>query len=130
MRSQRYRPGLVPGLVLLLAAAGCFGGRPPEPADPDRAREVLRATLDAWQKGESGDSLQQRQPAIIVVDEEWRDGYRLLGYKLGGELPMGGELRCRVALSLKNPRGRAVKKDAVFNVGTGSVLTVSRQDDS
>jgi hypothetical protein len=128
MRRTTRRPGLVPGLALLLAAAGCTG-RPPEPVDPGRAREVLHTALDAWQKGDPGEALQNRSPAILVIDEEWRGGYRLVSYRLEGDQPLGGGLRCRVSLSLKDLRGRAVRKQAVYSVGTSPALTVTRGDD-
>jgi len=121
------RAGLLVLGAALAVAAGC--ARPPAPADPVQAREALRAALDAWQKGEPAQSLQHGRPAVIVVDYEWRNGYRLAGYQVEGDEPFAAGLRCRVALALTDPHGRPVRKPAVYTVGTSPVVTVTREEE-
>lgn len=113
---------------VLVAALGC-GGSPPAPADRDQALGALRTTLDTWQCGSDAILLQAQKPPIQVVDHEWRSGYKLLRYQVEKDAAFGGDLRCQVKLSLKDARGRPVSKTAVYSVGTGSPLTVVREED-
>lgn len=131
MKAIRWmpRPGRAMTLALVGFLAGCGGMSPPQPADPARGQEALTTILDAWQKGEAPEALNQRQPPIYVVDHEWRAGQRLLRYELGAQEPSGGSLRCRVQLTLKGRSGGGVRKAAIYSVGTSPVLTVHRDDD-
>ena len=108
---------------------GCCQPAMPQPADPDQARAALRVALDVWQKGGAAESLKDRQPALIVVDYEWRSGYRLVRYQLEKDEPLGADLRCHVKLSLQNNRGKSVQKTAIYSVGTSPALTVMREED-
>jgi hypothetical protein len=120
-------------IFLLISAlsglAGCSGPSRPMPADAVQAREALRLALDSWQKGAAAQALKDRQPPIQVVDHQWRTGYQLVRYQLGNDGQIGTNLRCQVQLALKNPRGKALNKKAVYSVGTSPVLTVSREED-
>jgi hypothetical protein len=109
--------------------SGCGGLPPPRPVDAEQARQTLQQTLDAWKAGEEPSSLQGRKPAVHVADHDWDAGVRLLDYTLAGDQPRGGDLLCRVTLSLENDKGRKYQKAAVYSVGTGSALTVLRGDD-
>jgi hypothetical protein len=115
--------------ALLACVAGCGRGSPPQPADPDRARAALRLALDAWQQGQAPRSLQGREPPVRVIDREWRAGYKLVRYELAADGPLGADLRCQVRLLLRNGRGQAVRKKAVYSVGTSPALTVVREED-
>lgn len=136
----KYRPGektmnlmrlkLRYGLLLLGVLAffpGC-GTSPSAPANPDKARDALRASLDAWQNGEKPHTLKERKPAIHVVDYEWTDGQRLLHYQIGTDELIGNQLRCRVQLTVQNKLGRVVRQPAAYSVGTDPILTVHRDD--
>jgi hypothetical protein len=107
---------------------GCSGLSPPPPADPDQARTALRLALEAWHKGAAPESLKQGEPAIRVIDHEWASGYRLLHYQVEQDTPLGANLHCHVHLSLKNTRGTRVQKRARYNVATGPVVTVFREE--
>jgi hypothetical protein len=112
-------------LGLALAAPGCKRSAPP-PADPDKGREVLKTTLDAWQKGESADSLRQRSPSITAADSKWQGGHQLVRYEIGESRIVGGELQCNVVLVLKAPNGKQSEQKAIFNVSTSPKLVVVR----
>jgi hypothetical protein len=121
------------GVAVLLAGAlslapGC-GRSAPRPADPERAGQALRATLDAWKNGESVETLQRQEPPVRVIDREWRSGHRLKSYKVEKTEPVGADLRCQVALTVHGPRGRPVTKRAVYSVGTSPALTVTREEE-
>ena len=112
-----------------LSWAGCSHTSPPSPADPGQARQALRLALDTWQQGSTPGLLQASEPPIHVVDHQWRSGYKLVRYQLGGDGPLGANLRCQVQLSLKNARGKPLQKKAIYSVGTSPVLTVVREED-
>jgi hypothetical protein len=116
----------------LLAAALAFGcgGPTPQPADPSLAREALREALDAWQRGETAESLSRRRPPIVVVDHQWNSGAKLAKFELAdGEQPAGADLRFEVVLHLE---GAQKKKNAptraAYTVGTKPKTTVVRED--
>jgi hypothetical protein len=121
---KRWKPAAC-ALLAALAAAGCSG--PPRPADPSQAREALRAALDAWKRGEAPEALAQGRPPVYVHDDDWQAGRRLLDYELSGDEPFGGELRCRATLSLDGGGGPATKA-AVYGVGVGPTLTITREE--
>jgi hypothetical protein len=129
---KRALSHLRPWLLLLAAmaaGAGCSSS-PPEAADAEQARSALNRALDAWQHGESAESLKQQDPALVVIDYDWESGFRLLRYQVEQDLAVGAERRCQVKLSLRNSRGQTVEKKAIYSIGTHKALTVVREEDS
>jgi hypothetical protein len=113
----------------LFVSPGCGKIRKPR-ADADVARDTLRIALDAWKNGEPAESLQRHSPPIIVADHEWKGGFELLDYKVSAKDQLfGSDLRCQVKLSLRNPKGKTLEKQATYSVGTNNALTVVREDD-
>jgi hypothetical protein len=114
----------------LLLSFGCGASQTGAPADPSRAQEALRAALDAWKGGETLDALAQRTPPIRVSDLDWSGGLRLEGYQAeeAGQL-LGYDLNYPVVLNLKDRKGKALKKKAVYVVTTQPELLVLRQED-
>jgi hypothetical protein len=114
---------------MLLLAAGCGGPSLQAPADSGQARQALCTTLDAWKRGKSVESLRGASPAVQVNDPDWPAGYRLTNYQVADqEARHGIDLRYRVALTLKDPKGRIVRRNTTYTVGTNPVLTVVRND--
>jgi hypothetical protein len=126
--NAKHRGVVILFLGALSLAPGCGRSAPP-PADPERAGQALRATLDAWKNGESVEALQRQDPPVQVIDREWRSGRRLKNYKVGKAEPVGADLRCQVDLTVHGPRGRPVTKRAVYSVGTSPALTVTREEE-
>ncbi len=119
---------LTVALGLTLGAAGC--GPAATPADPADGRKALLAALDAWKGGEKPDALAGRTPSIHVADGDWSGGFALQNYKAEDEARhVGSDLSYKVVLELKNPKGKAVTKEAVYAVSTQPQLLVLRQDD-
>jgi hypothetical protein len=115
-------------LAAALVLSGCSKSRPR--ANPDVARETLRVALDAWKEGQPADVLKDRDPPIHVADFEWRGGFTLLDYEVAAKDQLfGSDLRCQVQLSLRNPKGKTLKKKATYSVGTNNALTIVREDD-
>jgi hypothetical protein len=96
---------------------------------PAKAQETLRSALDAWKSGEKLEELEKRTPPIHIKDLDWVDGFKLIGYQAdsAGKL-VGYDMTYVVALELESPKGKSVKKNAVYTVSTRPELLVSRQE--
>jgi hypothetical protein len=115
--------------AVLLLSSGCGVGQGGHTADADQAQETLRIVLDAWKAGETPESLEKRTPAIHVKDADWLEGFRLLSYAPGGEGKLVGfDMNYTVILELKSPKGKAVKRNAVYTITTRPELLVMRQE--
>lgn len=111
------------------ALGGCGGAPLPSASEPQRAREVLTTALDAWKRGDKPETLVSAEPSVRVLDREWTDGSTLVAYQLKGEgQPLGLSIQQAVALELKNPKGRALRKEVNYVVTTGAKPMVARQD--
>jgi len=121
---------LAAGLLMLMMAPGCGGGRTEAPpVDADQGRVVLRNALDAWKSGKPSDSLAGETPPVRVADEDWLAGMQLVSYEIDPKDKLIGDvLRCPVALSLKEKTGKGVKKRVYYNVATAPSPSVIRQD--
>ena len=114
------------GYLLLL---GC-GGRLPEAADAERAREVLRTGLDSWKNGETIDSLPKRSPPIYFKDSDWKKGWQLKSYRTTlDDEPHGQQRRMYVHLTLQNPQGKSAAKEVQYLVDTSPAQVVVRVED-
>jgi hypothetical protein len=114
-------------LLTVIACAGC-GDRATGPVDEATARAVLTQTLDAWVGGKAATDLRAMSPEIIVVDQQWTDGAKLVDYEVVGMGSFDGmTLRSPVNLTVIEPRARSPKKmPANFIVGLTPVVTVVR----
>jgi hypothetical protein len=118
-----------PLLALCLAALPGCRGRVPAPADPGRGREALHAALDAWEKGETPESLRQRTPPIYVTDTDWLAGQRLVHYQLKDKDEYhGSQFRCWVVLSLQSAKGGRKEKTVSYLIDTQPALVIVRGD--
>jgi hypothetical protein len=126
MQFSRLRIGWLVGLVFL---AGCGGRQLPSPADPEHARQALRAALDAWARGEKAQSLRGGAPPMSVVDGDWDRGLRLEKYRLEpSDRVSGPNLLCPVRLTLRTSQGRAIQKQVVYHVGTSPLVSILREE--
>src|SRR5687767_1129871 len=120
--------------LILFAAGNAFllgcGGRLPEAADADRARDVLRAGLDSWKNGETIDSLPKRSPPIYFRDSDWKNGWKLKSYRTTlDDEPYGQQRRMYVHLSLQNREGKSAAKEVQYLVDTSPAQVVVRVED-
>jgi len=114
-------------LALLAALPGCRRASA-QAADPDKAREALRTTLSAWQKGDSPEALKQSS-SIIAADPKWKNGHRLVRYEIADtDQVVGYDLQCRVLLVLQGPDGRQTEEKAVFSISTAPAVVVVRAE--
>jgi hypothetical protein len=113
---------------MFLTISGC--SEVPQAADADAARVALHSALDAWQRGDSFDSLGSAQPPIYVTDWKWRSGAKLARYEINtGDRALGADLRCPVQLWIDKGKGKPVREIAEYNVTTHPALTVARVGD-
>jgi hypothetical protein len=114
--------------VALAADDGCRAGpRRAALVDEELARQSLREVLETWKNGGSLEALRQNSP-IVAQDMDWRTGSVLLRYEILGEGKNDdANLRCPVKLTLRDQRGREVKKQVTYIIGTDPVITVFRE---
>jgi hypothetical protein len=116
---------LLAGLALM--AQGCNKGAPKTPAD--RAEVAVEEFLDAWSRGESPDKFASSHPGTTVSDPDWKAGTRLLSF-LCAETKPGEQstplFRCRVALSLRDRKGKAVNREVTYEVVPGEKYVIRR----
>ena len=96
-----------------IAVTGC-GEPSATPSDPAKAVVALKSVLDSWKAGETPETLSGRSPSIHVVDLDWEQGYKLVDYK--------------VALQLKSPKGKLIKRNAIYTVSTHPEVMIQRQE--
>ena len=111
--------------MVLLCMAGCSQSLPPV-ANSERAREGLQSALDAWQKGETVESLQAQVPAIHVNDPDWRNSKKLVKYQIGTGQYHGNSWRCEVLLTVGDNTGNAAPRQVNYIIDTEPALVVVR----
>ena len=125
MRAIRILP------LLLAVATGCSGPSRPStdpPHDSDQARIALVAALDAWKKGDAK-SLTKRKPPIRFVDDDQMAGLRLSEYEIEEpDRPIQLHQDIAVILSLRDARGKSIRREARYQIGTDPTLAVLRSD--
>lgn len=114
-------------LILALVASGCRSGAVTD-EDPERARLVLIAALDAWKSG-SPQSLNTQVPPIRLQDDDLMAGWQLVSYELMQPksliLPFND---VQVQLELRDLNGKSIRKTVSYQVGLAPFLTVQRSD--
>ena len=118
------------GLLLTasLVVTGC-GESLATPSDPAKAAVALKKVLESWKAGETPESLASRSPAIQVIDLDWRQGYKLVGYIVDDTGYLAGyDMNYKVSLRLKSPKGRLIKRTAVYTVTTHPEVMIQRQE--
>ena len=108
--------------------SGC--GRPtPQLSDPALSRETLQQALEAWKKGDTLDGYKQAVPKVTVVDRQWQEGVKLLGYEIDGDgQPDGYDMQFKVKLSVQESDGKQTKTKGTYNVSTSPALVIVRSD--
>ncbi len=115
-------------VLLVLASCGCGPKYSPEAhrVDPAQARSTLEAVLNGWQQGETPDAWQQKTPAVVVQDMEWKSGAKLSAFEILSTEAIDANLHCEVKLTLEDPQKGKVERTVKYLVGTSPVLTVFR----
>jgi hypothetical protein len=108
-------------------AKGC--GKAPNRQPAEKAEAAVEEFLESWSKGEPHDKFVGTHPKISASDPDWKAGYRLSSF-LSVESKQSQEepprFRCRVALSLRDRKGKAVEKEVVYEILSGEKYVISR----
>lgn len=114
-------------LMLLLLAPGCKRSTLSQ-EELDAGRSAIETGLQAWQKGEKVDSLQQLSPPIQFRDEDWNRGMRLKSWEITYTNGSAGDLtaRCEVVLSLIDRKGNKSSRRVVYSVEKGETIAIVR----
>lgn len=113
-------------LLVLLSLVGCQNT--PKPSNNETALQSLEKMLDTWKSGGKAADLKSASPSVIAVDDDWERNVGLVAYKIQpNPFDDGVNLHYTVILTLKNAKGREVKKEQVYIVGTNPVITIFRK---
>jgi hypothetical protein len=117
-------------LALFIALAPCLVmgcGRSLDPAaDPAEADKALQTALEAWKSGKSPENLTKARPPIIMNEDDWRMGKRLLDFDMEKGSVSGRQVRCRVRIKLQDKDGKTVDRDAVYIIDTIPQIVIVR----
>jgi hypothetical protein len=125
MRSRRFPVAI---LVIIVGCSGKPAADSEHPYDGDLARSTLITALDAWKKGEARKLARARTP-IRFEDDDLAAGWRLSDYEIESPgVPTGPHADVEVVLSLRDARGKAIQREARYQVATEPALAVIRSD--
>jgi hypothetical protein len=118
-------------LAVIIAIALCFsagcGGRKLAPnSDVDAADQALRTALEAWKSGKSQTELEAGQPSILMNEDDWRVGKRLLEFKMEPSGLSGRQVRCKVHIKLQDKDQKPAERDAVYIIDTIPRIVIVR----
>jgi hypothetical protein len=104
---------------------GCGRGLDKD-ADPEEGLKALHTALAAWKDGKPQAELEAMSPSIVVNDDDWRTGKRLLEFKVEESELSGRQVRCRARIKLAGKDGRAVQQRATYIIDTTPRLVIVR----
>ncbi len=118
---------LIIAASLAVIASGCNSHTKASPVDPTLARSTLKSVLESWQRGESIDSWQSKQPPVVVQDFDWKAGTKLSSFEIfQKDETMDANLFCQVKLTMQNAQSQQSDRLVTYIVGTSPVFTVFR----
>jgi hypothetical protein len=105
---------------------GCSKG-PAGPADIDKAGPALRTALEAWKDGKTPQELAGQSPSIVMNEDDWREGKRLLDYRMeeAGAL-QGRQVVWWAQIKLEGKGGRPESRRAKYLIDTTPRLVIVR----
>jgi hypothetical protein len=112
--------------LCLCLLQGCSKG-PEEPADLDQAGPALRTALEAWKGGSSQKDLESRNPSILMNEDDWREGKRLMDYKMEEAGTISGrQVVWHVQIKLQDKSGKPEDRKAKYVIDTTPRLVIVR----
>ena len=105
--------------------SGCSRGLDPDASKPE-ADKALQTALEAWKNGKSQADLEKGIPSIIMNEDDWRTGKRLLDYKAEESVLAGRQIRCRVWIKLQDQVNKTVETNAVYIIDTTPRIVIVR----
>lgn len=104
---------------------GCGRGLDKD-ADPEEGVKALHAALAAWKDGKTQAEVEALTPSILVNDDDWRTGKRLLAFKVEESGLSGRQVRCRARIKLGGKDGKTVEQWATYIIDTTPRLVIVR----
>lgn len=123
-RMKSRRGFLAAGLILI---GGCKKNRFTQ-ENLDRARAAVESGLTSWQKGEAPQVLASRPDPVQFFDDLWTSGNRLVSFQIKDTVGDNQDviIRCSVALTLKDKKGRTSEREVTYQVTLKSPVVVAR----
>jgi hypothetical protein len=115
-----------PLIVLVLCLLPACDRRLDPPADTTEADKALRTALEAWKAGKSQRDLEKERPPIIMNEDDWRVGKRLLGFQLLDGSLSGRQVRWRVRITLQDKDNKPVEREATYIIDTTPRIVIVR----
>lgn len=113
--------------VLALALLpGCGQRGPGADADADAGEKALLTALEAWKGGKSQQDLEKGSPSIIMNEDDWRNGKRLLEFKVVESSMDGRQVRRKVQIKLQDKDGNTVDRNATYIIDTTPRIVIVR----
>src|SRR5579864_1711562 len=112
-------------LLLLCSIAACHSSLGPDASQPE-ADKTLQTALEAWKSGKTQADLEKGNPSIIMNEDDWRTGKRLVDFKMEESTLSGRQVRCRVHIRLQDPTNKIVEQDAVYIIDTTPRIVIVR----
>jgi hypothetical protein len=117
-------------LTLFIALSACLvvgcGQSLEAAADPAAADKALQTALEAWKSGKSPLDLTKASPSIIMNEDDWRAGKRLLDFDMEKSSLSGRQVRCRVRIKLQDKDDKPVDRNAVYIIDTNPRIVIVR----
>ncbi|MFL5342378.1 MAG: hypothetical protein ACJ8F7_19695 [Gemmataceae bacterium] len=114
---------IVTGLALL---GGCGKGGLGPDADADVGERALQTALEAWKGGKTQDDLQMGSPSIIMNEDDWRTGKRLLNFKVEERAMSGRQVKRKVTITLQDKDGKTEDRKATYIIDTTPRIVIVR----
>jgi hypothetical protein len=97
---------------------------------PMKVRQARRCS-QLWRPGKAGKAptdLGQGSPSIVMNEDDWRTGKRLLEFKVNDSSLSGRQVRCRVKIKLQDKDTKTVDRDAVYIIDTTPRIVIVRDN--
>jgi hypothetical protein len=94
-----------------------------------KAEAAVEKALDAWARGESPEKFAQSGQLIRVTEPDWQAGVRLVSSLISETTQSQDKpehVRCRVALSLQDRKGKKAEKEVEYDVEVGDTIVIAR----
>jgi hypothetical protein len=111
--------------LTLFLFAGCGRGLDPDVNKGD-ADKAMKTALEAWQAGKTQTDLEKGQPSIIMNDDDWRTGKKLLDFKMEEGALSGRQVRCKVWIKLQDKNDKTEERNAVYIIDTKPRIVIVR----
>jgi hypothetical protein len=111
--------------LFIVLLPGCRGGLGPD-AEPDVGGKALRTALEAWSSGKSQGDLEKGNPSIIMNEDDWRMGKRLVEFTVEDSAMAGRQVRCHVRIKLQDKDGKTVDQRATYVIDTTPRIVIVR----